>query len=87
MKPIEFSCLLLSGVAMVGSLIVGTLSSSAHAASPAKATPAKEAIEVCQGKKEGDVVQLPMGNGKTAKAVCRSDGSKLIARRGASVGP
>ena len=87
MKPIEFSCLLLSGAAMVGALVLGTMSASAHAASPAKAAPAKEAIDACQGKKEGDAVQLPVGNGKTAKAVCRKDGGKLVARRTASIGP
>ena len=87
MKPIELSCLLLSGAALSGALLLGGLSASAHAASPSQAAPVKESVLACQGKKEGDAVQLPVGNGKTAKAVCRKDGGKLVARRTASIGP
>ena len=87
MKPLELSCLMLSAAAMSGALLLGSLSTSAHAASPTKVAPPKAAIEACQGKKEGDVVQLPTSNGKTAKAVCRKVNGQLAAQRTASVGP
>lgn len=87
MKPIELSCLLLSAASLSGALLVGALSTSAHAASPAKASAPKAAIEACQGKKEGETVQLPTSNGKTAKAVCRKINGKLVAQRTASIGP
>lgn len=88
MKAIEMSCLLLSGAAMTGALLLGTLSSNAHAATATtKTTVPQEAIEACKGKKEGDKVDLPVGNGKTAKAICRKAGSQLVAMRTASIGP
>ena len=62
-------------------------SAHAYAASPTKPAPSKQAIEVCQGKKAGDAVQLPVGDGKTAKATCRLVGKQLVAKRGASIGP
>ena len=87
MKAIEMSCLLLSGAAMTGALLLGTLSSNANAATAAKPAIPKEAIEACKGKKEGDKVDLPVGNGKTAKAICRKAGNQLVAMRTASIGP
>lgn len=87
MKPLDLSCLLLSAAAMSGALLLGSLSANAHAASPTKVTPPKAAIEACQGKKEGDVVQLSTSNGKTAKAVCRKANGQLVAQRTASIGP
>lgn len=88
MKAIEMSCLLLSGAAMTGALLLGTLSSNAHAATATtKTTVPQEAIEACKGKKEGDKVDLPVGNGKTAKAICRKAGNQLVAMRTASIGP
>ena len=62
-------------------------STSAHAAGPTKVAPPKAAIEACQGKKEGDVVQLPTSNGNAAKAVCRKVNGQLAAQRTASIGP
>ncbi|MFG5776853.1 hypothetical protein ACFIQF_07230 [Comamonas sp. J-3] len=85
MKPIELSCLLLSGAALSGALLLGGLSASAHAASPSQA--AADAVAACQGKKEGDTVELKVDQGKTAKAVCRKEKGQLIAKRTASVGP
>jgi hypothetical protein len=87
MKPIEFSCLLLSTAAMSGALLLGTLTNNAHAATPSPVTAAQAAIEACQGKKEGGAVQLPTGNGKTAKAICRKVKGQLVAQRTASIGP
>lgn len=87
MKAIEMSCLLLSGAAITGALLLGTLSSNAHAAPAAKTAVPKEAIEACKGKKEGDKVDFPVGNGKTAKAICRKAGNQLVAMRTASIGP
>ena len=87
MKPLELSCLMLSAAAMSGALLLGSLSTSAHAASPAKAAPPKAAIEACQGKKEGEAVQLTVADGKTAKAVCRKVNGQLVAQRTASIGP
>ena len=88
MKAIEMSCLLLSGAAMTGALLLGTLWWYAHAApAAAKTAVPKEAIEACKGKKEGDKVDLPTANGKTAKAICRKTGNQLVAMRTASIGP
>ena len=88
MKPIECSCLLLAAATLTGALMLGGLSASAHAASPARpAGPSKEALAACEGKKEGDMVQLETAPGKTAKAVCRKQAGKLVAMRTASIGP
>ena len=76
---------LLCSTAVTAALWIAT--AQAYAASPAKPAPSKQAIEACQGKKEGDVVQLPTSNGKTAKAVCRKVNGQLAAQRTASVGP
>ena len=85
-KAIEFSCLMLSAAAMSGALALGAIS-TAHAASAAAPAPNKQAIAACQGKKEGDAVQLDIGNGKSANAACRKVNGQLIALRSASIGP
>lgn len=87
MKPIELSCLLLSGAALSGALLLGGLSASAHAASPSQPAPVKESVLACQGKKAGDTVDLKVGKNKTAKAVCKMEKGQLVAQRSASVGP